>query len=143
MSDEGRSLANDAVELAEEIHERSIQQQAMDYVPNAMKTLGKFAKGNEVNKVKPSAGVVRAAARDIVEFAGGRPETRDPRIGAGTQNLTFIIQRFADGSTHKLEAHATIETELLDPIAVAERALEGIHKTFEVPDAPTDRREDP
>lgn len=92
----------DVIAAAEKIQLRSIQDMALDFAPAAIETLGKFARGKGVGGVKPTAQVTRAAARDIVEFAGGRPETRDPRIGDGSQNLTIILERKSDGTIRKL-----------------------------------------
>lgn len=120
---------------AEVILDRSIQMQALELAPDAIETLGKFAKGEDVNKVTPNAQVVRSSARDIIEFAGGRPETRDPRIGGGDQNLTIVIQKFGDGTTRRVDVGVPTEMEEQDPMTIAEDALKSISKAFEIPDA--------
>ena len=114
------SKADDARVKAEEIRERSIQDQAMELVPDAMKTLGKFAKGKKVSGVTPTANVVRSATRDILEMAGGRPETRDPRIGGGEGNVNIFIQQFGSDEARRL-AEGGIVRDITPPIPPADR----------------------
>lgn len=136
ISPAGIKLANSAMAEAEAIQERTIQDQALGYVPKALKTLGKFAAGQQVNKVKPSPQVMRAAARDIVEFAGGRPETRDPRIGSDGASLTIQIMQFGSGEPATILSGGR-EVPLLrgDAFTEAEHARTSVAESFEVPDA--------
>lgn len=132
------TASNSALEKAEEIQERAIQAQALEHVPKAIEALGKFSRGEKVGKVVPNSHVVRSSARDIIEFAGGRPETRDPRIGDGARQLTIVIARFGDGSTRTIDTSFQADvTPENDPIAIAEDALRSVSKAFEVPDAET------
>ena len=135
------SKADDALVKAEEIRERSIQDQAMELVPDAMKTLGKFAKGKKVSGVTPTANVVRSAARDILEMAGGRPETRDPRIGGGEGNVNIFIQQFGSDEARRL-AEGGIVRDITPPIpgsadetlVEAEIRSHPVTRTISIPD---------
>lgn len=140
LSPDGVTQANAAIAKAEQIQEQTIQQQAGEFVPKALKTLGKFSQGLQVNKIKPTAQVVAKSARDIVEIAGGRPETRDPRIGDGSQNLTIVLQRFTDGTTKKIDRSAVIDIDAqpISPIEAAEQLVSSVTRTFEVEDGPDD-----
>ena len=133
----------DELAKAEESYERSIRQEAMAHVPAAMKTLAKFSSGKAVGrgkkKIEPTAAVVRSSARDIIEFAGGRPETRDPRVGDPGLNLTIVINRFGDGS--KREYDVTPHGDSIPAASTAAEHLEELErrtgfspKTFEIPD---------
>lgn len=85
-----------ALAQAEELMAESVRRQAAAFVPDAVSTLGAFAMGHDVNGVEPAAPTVAKAARDIIEFAGGRPETRDPRTTDPSQQVQIFIQKFGD-----------------------------------------------
>lgn len=124
----------DALAKAEEIQERSIQVMALEYVPDAISTLGKFARGKKVGAITPTAGVVQKSARDIIEFAGGRPETRDPRVGeAGA--VQVVIQQFGPEVAQKILAGEIIGQKKFMKAAVT-IDIEGskVGKDYEVPD---------
>ena len=135
------SKADDALVKAEDIREQSIQDQAMALVPDAMKTLGQFAKGRKVAGIKPTASVTRASARDILEMAGGRPETRDPRIGGGEGNVQIFIQQFGSEEARRL-AEGGIVRDVSQAMAgtpdetllEAEIRSHPVARTFTIPD---------
>ena len=97
-----RAKQDEALAVAEEIQKRSIQDQALAYVPDAMRTLGSFARGEAVGEVTPNASVARSSARDIIEFAGGRPETRDPRVGADGGGVQIVINQYGSEKVEKI-----------------------------------------
>lgn len=144
--------AEEALVKAEEIRQKSIQDHAMEMVPDAMKTLGKFARGQKVRGISPTASVTRQSARDIIEFAGGRPETRDPRIGDSGQQVNIFIQQFGSDEARRMAEAGLVKEIPLPPAPGTPDAtlLEAevartptITRKFEVPDAPPVLAEDP
>lgn len=125
-----------ALEKAEEFLSESVRKKAATYVQDAVDALGSFARGESVNGVEPKDNTVRASARDIIEFAGGRPETRDPKTSDPSQQVHIYIQRFSDGKL--VEADGTpidIDAERVDdPLAMAEAAAKSVGKTYSLPE---------
>ena len=118
----------------------SIQLAASEYVPEAVKTLGEFAKGEPVNKIEPSAPVVRQSARDIIEFAGGRPETRAPEVAAGNNEVNIYVMRFGEEKAIPLEA--ALEAEVVNnPLAAAEHLKRKAQETIDVRDHQPSKRQ--
>jgi len=132
----GKALAKtsdkEILAKAEDIQAKSIQSQAEKLVPEAIDTLGKLMKGKSVGAAKPNATVVRSAARDIIEFAGGRPETRDPHAGdAGA--LQIVIQQFGPEVAQRI-----LVTNDIPGVKRMEKPREinpSVSEEFEVPDA--------
>jgi hypothetical protein len=120
--------------VAEEQFERSIRNRAAEFAPHAVDTLGAFAQGKKVNESIPSAAVIRQSARDIIEFAGGRPETRDPRIGGvDFGGVNIYITQFGDGKpVEKIVKGVNID---IDPANLPDRTSKpnkSITRTYEV-----------
>lgn len=134
----GIEREKDLLAEAERQVELSIQEQAAEHVDSAIGSLAKFAKGRQVGKVKPSASTVYNAAKSIIEFAGGRPETRDPRTGDVGGGVQIYIQQFGSGTATQLEAMQPIDvTDMSRPdalLAQAEHKVETVSKTYEVKD---------
>lgn len=129
-----KKRVHDAMMVAEEQLAQSVRAQAAEYVTDAVDTLGSFAKGDDVNGIEPAAPTVASAAKTIIEFAGGRPETRDPKTSDPSQQVHIYIQRFG-------EENDVIEA-VNEAAAVAQSVVEkGFSRTYEVPDAPTDQGE--
>lgn len=103
MNDQEK-LAESSLIAAEDLHDLSIQQRAQEHVPAAIKTLSKYAKGQKVGRggAKPPPSVIRSSARDILEMAGGRPETRDPHTADAGQQIQVFIQQFGTGEVVRL-----------------------------------------
>jgi hypothetical protein len=99
-----KTAKKDILAKAEEIEQKSIQETAMEMVPDAMETLKRLMKGRAIGQAKPNASVVRSAARDVIEFAGGRPETRDP-VKGDVNGMQIYIQQFGPEVTEKVLVH--------------------------------------
>jgi len=140
LSTKALRAGSDILAEADRQLEDSIQDLALGHAPDAIDTLAKFSKGQKVGGVEPTAHVVRSSARDIVEFAGGRPETRDPRVADGSQHLTIVLERKSDGELRRFE-HAS-EGDFKEIIDGAEKLIEAVlprksvKKTFDMPDIP-------
>lgn len=136
-----RAKQDEALAVAEEIHAKSIQDQALEYVPDAMQTLGSFARGQKVGEVKPNASVTRASARDIIEFAGGRPETRDPRVGSDGGGVQIVINQYGSEKVEKImgdlipnKSRLVVGDTPNDSLAILEQSIDTVKKEFTVPE---------
>ena len=131
--------AANTLKRAEEMAAQSIREQAFDHVPSAMKTLGKYSKGLRASKntPAPAPNVIRAAAKDIIELAGGRPETRDPRIGDPNEQVRIYVMQFGGaGQPTEIEFGKTVQVDALRQAEV-EQAMDltrGVHTVYEVDD---------
>jgi hypothetical protein len=136
--------ATDAITEAEELLAKSIREQAAEFVPDAVSSLGAYAKGETVGKTEPTASVVRQSARDIIEFAGGRPETRDPRAGGSDGSVNIFITKYGGGDDDPItiDGIAAFSKELAAQ-SKADAAPNGSHdhrvtRSYEVHDAQDD-----
>lgn len=123
-----------AMAKAEEIMEASVRAQANEYVPGAIDTLGSFSTGQSVNGIDPKDTTVRQSARDVIEFAFGRPETREPSHTDSSQQIHIYIQRFGDGQLIKAVDGSVIDVDTSNPFESAERLVNDISRTYEVAD---------
>ena len=80
-----------------------IQNLALDHVPTAIRTLAKASRRRLTPTEKdegtelPPWSVSRAAAKDLIEIAGGRPETREAKDTTG--GLTIIVNQLTTGES--------------------------------------------
>lgn len=109
------------LDRAEEIREKRSRELAQDLAPDAVKTLGKLMKGQQLpGKQRATPAVMRQAAMDILTQAHGRPETRDPRVAGGEAaggGLVVNIIQFGNGRPHEIP----IAGQVMDAIGVAEK----------------------
>ena len=122
------------IEKAEEIEQKSIQDQALEHVDGAMGSLAKFSKGHQVGGVKPSAATIYNASKSIIEFAGGKPETREP-VMTESKGVQIFIQQFGSGESRSIEAVAPIDVDPHSPnaaLATAEHVVNTVTKAYEV-----------
>ena len=134
VSEKTAERAVNAIAKAEAYLAESVRKKAAGFVQDAVDTLGAFARGEEVNGVQPKDNTVRASARDIIEFAGGRPETRDPTTSDPSQQVHIYIQRFSDGKVVQaaMGGGEIIDVEAKnDPLAEAEKASSSVSKSYE------------
>ena len=126
-----------ALAEAEELLDRSIREQATRYVPDAIETLGKYTQGQQVGEAAPTASVVRQSARDIIEFAGGRPETRSPNASSEVGGVNIFITKYGSD-----DAPVHISTNGRDVVMEAELVgNKTVARKYEVPDAKPDKAE--
>ena len=128
----------DAIAEAEAALSESVRRQAAAFVPDAIESLGTFARGGAVNGIDPSASVVAKTARDIIEFAGGRPETRDPNTTDPSQQVHIYIQDFGTKEYRELNASIDREDQSSKLLEAEEMVANDVSDVFEVEYAETD-----
>ncbi len=128
------------LERAEELASQTIREQAFEHVSDAVKTLGKYSRGKRVsrNTPLPAPNVIRQAAKDILELAGGRPETRDPRIGDPNEQVRIYVMQFGgSGQPTEIDVGKAVQVDALRQAEV-EQAMDltrGVHTVYDVEEA--------
>lgn len=140
---ESEMRALESARKAEEAMSESIRLQLVAHVPAAIESLAALSRGETVGVVKEvSASTVRSASRDILEMAGGRPETRDPRVSDPSTQVHIYVQKHGPGGGYQRIADVSGPVDAMAELAHGLvggpplRKPESVVHEYEIPEDP-------